>query len=250
MINPMNLNGRHVVVTGASAGIGRSVAIQASKLGAKVSLIARNEERLKETLEMLEGGGHQTFSFDLMNVSEIEPLLKKIVEQNGPIDGLVHCAGLGGNRPIKFTKPALMEDMMRIHCFAFTELMRVASQKQNSNEGASYVGVSSVASVHGNKAQGAYAAAKNAMNGIIHPFAKELAAKSIRVNTIAFGMVDTEMYRRDFLEAGGNNEELLREQILGVIPVEYAGNAVCFLLSDTAKYITGSMFQYDAGALS
>ena len=139
---------------------------------------------------------------------------------------------------------------MRIHCFAFTELMRVASQKQNSNEGASYVGVSSVASVHGNKAQGAYAAAKNAMNGIIHPFAKELAAKNIRVNTIAFGMVDTEMYRRDFLEAGGNNEELLKEQILGVIPVEYAGNAVCFLLSDAAMYITGSMFQYDAGALS
>ena len=81
MINPMNLNGRHVVVTGASAGIGRSVAIQASKLGAKVSLIARNEERLKETLEMLEGEGHQTFSFDLMNVSDRHELLQQIHKQ-------------------------------------------------------------------------------------------------------------------------------------------------------------------------
>lgn len=87
------------------------------------------------------------------------------------------------------------------------------------------------------------------MNSIVHSFAKELAAREIRVNTIAFGMVDTDMYK-GFLESGGNNEELLQDQYLGIIPPEYAGNAICFLLSDAGKYITGSTFNYDAGDLS
>ncbi len=87
------------------------------------------------------------------------------------------------------------------------------------------------------------------MNSIVHSFAKELTPRGIRVNTIAFGMVETEMYK-GFLEAGGNNEELLRNQICGVIPVEYAGNAICFLLSDAGKYINGGTLNYDAGVLS
>ena len=249
MINPMNLNGKHIVVTGASAGIGRAVCIEASKLGAKVSLIARNEERLEKTISMMEGEGHAFYSFDLNDIAGIDALIAGIVEKDGPIDGLVHCAGLGINRPLKLAKPDFVEQTMQLHYFAFVELLRAASSRKRSNDGASFIGISSVAAVHGNKTQGAYSAAKGAMNAAVHAFAKELAPRGIRVNTIAFGMVDTDMYK-GFLESGGNNEELLQDQYLGIIPPEYAGNAVCFLLSDAAKYMTGGTMNYDAGDLS
>lgn len=249
MINPMDLAGRHIVITGASSGIGRATSIQASRLGAKVSLIARNEENLRETLSLLEGDGHAFYTLDLNETTQIDALVASITEKDGAIDGLVHCAGLGLNRPLKLAKPDFVEQMTRIHYYAFVELIRAAATKKRSNNGASFIGVSSVAAMHGNKTQGAYTAAKGAMNAVVHPFAKELAPRGIRVNTIAFGMVDTEMYK-GFLESGGNNEELLQDQYLGIIPVEYAGNAICFLLSDAAKYITGSTLCYDAGDLS
>ena len=249
MINPMDLTGKHIIVTGASSGIGRSTCIQASKLGAKVTLIARNEEKLKETLSLMEGNHHKYFVFDLNEIEKIEQLVSNIVDDIGMIDGLVHCAGLGLNRPIKLAKPDFVEQVTRLNYFSFVELIRNASNKKRSNNGASFIGISSVAAVHGNKTQGVYSASKGAMNSIVHSFAKELAPRAIRVNTIAFGMVETDMYK-GFLESGGNNEELLQDQYLGIIPVEYAGNAICFLLSDVSKYITGGTLNYDAGDLS
>ena len=249
MYNPMDLTGRHIIVTGASAGIGRATCIQASKLGAKVSLIARNENRLKETVSLMEGVEHRYYIYDLGEIAGVDELIASISNEQGFIDGLVHCAGLGINRPLKMAKPDFVEQTTRINYFAFVELIRAAAVRKRSNSGASYVGISSVAAVHGNKTQGIYSASKGAMNAVVHAFAKELAPRGIRVNTIAFGMVDTDMYK-GFLESGGNNDELLQEQYLGIIPTEYAGNAICFLLSDAAKYITGGTLNYDAGDLS
>ena len=245
----MELTGRHIIVTGASAGIGRATCIQASKLGAKVSMIARNEERLKETLSFMEGIGHSYYVFDLNEVEEIDSLIAQIVERDGTIDGLVHCAGIGNDRPIKFVKPDFVEKMTTIHYYAFAELIRASSYRKRSNAGASYVGASSVASIRGDKSQLAYSGAKGAMNAIVHPAAKELALKGIRVNTIVFGMVETDMYK-GFLESGNSNEDLLKAQYLGIIPAEYAGNAICFLLSDVSKFITGGSLNYDSGYLS
>ena len=245
----MDLTGKHIIITGASSGIGRAASIQASKLGAKLSLIARNEEKLKETLSLLEGTGHEYFTADLSETDKIDDLISSIVERQGLIDGLVHCAGLGINRPLKLAKPEFIEQITRLNYFAFVELIRASSGKKRSNNGASLLGISSVAAAHGNKTQGAYSASKGAMNAVVHSFAKELAPREIRVNTIAFGMVDTDMYK-GFIESGGNIEELMHEQYMGIIPVEYAGNAICFMLSDLSRYITGGTMNYDAGALS
>lgn len=249
MINPMDLTGKHVIITGASSGIGRATCIQASKLGAKVSLIARNEDRLRETISLMENNEHFYYVYDLNDVESIENLVKEIVEKNGTVDGLIHCAGFISDRPIKLDTYSAMKSMMQIHFFAFVELLRTLSLKKRMNDGASCIGVSSAASIKGNKAQGAYAAAKGAMNALIHPYAKELAKRKIRVNTIAFAMIETDMYK-SFLDVGGNNDDLLREQYLGIIPVEYAANAICFLLSDASRYMTGGTLFYDAGILS
>ena len=246
----MNLTGKHIIITGASSGIGRAACIQASKLGAKVTLIARNESRLKETISLMDGNIHSFYSFDLNNLEEIENLVSLIVEKEGAIDGLVHCAGICFYTPIKFVTPNFVDEMAKIHFFAFVELMRAASLKKRTNNEASYIGVSSIAAFQGNKAQAAYSAVKAAMNGVVHSFAKELAyPRKIRVNTISFGMVETDMYTK-FLEVGGNSERLFQEQYLGLIPVDYAGKAICFLLSDLSKYMTGGTLIYDAGRLS
>ena len=249
MINPMDLTGKHVIITGASSGIGRATCIQASKLGANVSLVARNEQKLHETVSLMESGRHFCYVYDLNNLDGIEELVSIIVEKNGTIDGLVHCAGIGFNRPVKMSRIEINSQIMQINYYAFVELMRAAAGKKRTNPNASYVGASSVAFIRGFRTQGLYAASKGAINSLVHPFAKELASKGIRVNTVAFGMVDTDMYK-DFLAAGGNEEELLRDQFAGIIPVEYAATAICFLLSDVSRYMTGGTFNYDAGVLS
>lgn len=250
MYNPMDLSGKHIIVTGASSGIGREVCIQASKLGAHISMVARNQERLEQTQGLLVGSGHKSFAFDLNDTDQINNLVKAIVDENGTIDGLVHCAGFAKNYPIKILKSAYAESMMRIHYLAFLELVRSASARKMSNQNASFVGVTSVAAFRAQKSQSAYAAAKGAMNSSIKPLARELADKTIRINTIAFGMVDTEMYKKDYLDSGATEEDLVKTQFMGIIQKEYAGQAICFLLSDASRYMTGVTLIYDGGSLS
>ena len=115
MVNPMDLTGKHIIVTGASDGIGQSACIQASKLGAHISMIARNEEKLKQTISLVEGNNHNYYVFDLNETDNIGKLVKDIVKERGNIDGLVHCAGISKNYPIKILKTEYAETMMRIH---------------------------------------------------------------------------------------------------------------------------------------
>lgn len=239
MFNPMDLTGKHVLITGGSSGIGRQCAIQASRLGARVTLIARREDKLQETIQMMERPeDHACYPFDLNQTEEIEGLVKTIVAQRGAVDGFCHAAGIGDARAVKLTKPFFVEKMFRIHTYAFIEFVRCLSTRKHSNDGASFVGVSSVAGAVGNASQGAYGAAKAGMDRFSHPAAMELAPRGIRVNTVAYGMVDTPMYE-GFLYTGGDLSSIEELQKLGLIDVESASNAVIFLLSDACKYITG-----------
>ncbi len=244
------LNGKHVIITGASGGIGRATSKMACELGARVSLIGRNSDKLTETGSFLTEGQYKSYVYDFTDLNGIEDLVSKVVDENGPIDGLVHCAGICENRPLKLMKPEFVEEMLRISYFAFVEMLRCITVKKRSNNGASFVGVSSTASVKGEKTQGAYAAAKGAMNSLVHPLAKELAMKGMRINTVAFGMVETDMYVKSFLEAGGNNEYLLSNQYLGIIKPENAAATICYLLCDASYYMTGGTLFYDGGCLS
>lgn len=248
MINPMDLSGRHILITGASSGIGRAVAVKASQLGALVSITARRADKLAETYELLSGSGHATYLHDISNLEEIEPLLKEIVTKNGPIDGLVHCAGTGANRPLSMSKPSFLKELMDTSFFAFAELLRLLSKKRFSNDRASLIGISSVAALRGDKAQGAYSAAKAAMNGFIHSCAKEVAARKIRVNTVAFGMIRTDLFQT-FQESGGT-DALFKDQYFGLGETEDAANIVAFLLSDASRFITGTTLVADGGYLS
>lgn len=252
MINPMDLTGKHILITGASSGIGKATAIHLSKLGAKLSLIARDEERLKDTLNQLDGERHFIYLADLKDIQKIEGLVGEIVGVSGAFDGLVHCAGIAPMRPLTMTKHKFLNEVMTINFYAFVELVRCVSKKNNCKENSSIVGISSVASRKGDKSKIAYCASKAAMDGAIRCMARELTTKRIRVNSIMPAFVSTEMYT-DFVHIHGEAEDskrTLEQQYHGITePIEIA-NAVAFLLCDLSKTITGTSIVVDGGALS
>ena len=104
MINPMDLTGKKIFLTGASSGIGRDTAIHLSRLGAKVVIAARRESKLQETISMMEGNGHAYYVIDLSDINSIETKMDEIIYKNGAFDGFVHCAGVGDNRPLQQLK--------------------------------------------------------------------------------------------------------------------------------------------------
>ncbi len=248
MIDIFALTDKHIVVTGASSGIGKETAMLLSKLGANVTIVARREDALKETLEAMDGSENHMFSCDLSESDGIAQLVSEIVKSVGPVDGLIHCAGIGANMPIALTKTATIDSVMKTNFYSFAELIRLFSKKKNFNSGASFVGVSSVASIRGDKTQGAYAASKAAMNAYVHPAAKELADKGIRVNTVAFGAIKTEALTK-FLESGGQ-DAALKDQYLGYGEPSDAANLLAFLVSDASRLITGSTLVCDGGYTS
>jgi len=249
VINPMDLSGKHILIAGASSGIGQAASILAGNLGARLSLVARSQERLNETLKAITGDAHHAYSFDLRNLEGVDNLVKDIVAVNGPLDGVVNCAGIGANRPIKMLKPEFLQEMFGINFFPFVELVRSTTKKNMCNDGTSFIGISSVAAIRGNKSQGAYSASKAAIDAIIKPMAKEFSNRGIRVNSVAFGMIRTDMYKY-FLDAGGNDELLKADQYLGVGETGDAANVICFLLSGASRFITGQCLVADGGFLS
>jgi NAD(P)-dependent dehydrogenase (short-subunit alcohol dehydrogenase family) len=248
MKNPMNLKDKRIILTGASSGIGKAAAVKLDELGASLVMIARNYDKLNETLSLLSGTDHKIYSYDLKKIEGIEDFINNVVKENGKFDGFVHCAGVAPMRPVKSAGYGFIHDIMLINFYAFAELVKSLSKANCSNDGASIVAVSSVSSLKGNKAQGAYSASKSALNGLISPMAKELWAREIRVNSILFGMVKTEMFA-DFIKNGGDISAW-KDQYAGIGEPEDAANVIAFLLSSASRMITGSNLVADNGYLS
>lgn len=253
MFNLVDLTDKKIVLTGASQGIGRDTAIMLSKLGAKCLLIARNEEKLKETLSMLEGDGHAYYCLDIDDLDNIEKCIKNIVNKNGCIDGLVYSAGITNDRPLNLFKPAIVEQVMRVNLLGFIEIVRCLTKKNRYNSGMRIVGISSTAGLLGSKAHLAYSSSKAGMNGAMKCMAVELAAKNIGVNTVAPGMIATDMYKK-FLQDNGEdsaaNLGLLARQYLGIGETRDVASTIAFLLSPAAKFITGICVPVDGGLTS
>lgn len=246
----VDLSNKRILVVGASSGIGKQTAITLSQIGAKLSLIARNEEKLKSVIAELEGDGHDYFVADVSDVVSIESLVKEIVAKDGLLDGLVYSAGITGSMPLNMLKPEKLQHVMNTNFFGFIECVRQFSKKGHYANNARIVSISSLAAKCGDKSHTAYSASKAAMEGAIRCIAIELAEKGIAVNAVAPGMTKTEMFNEYVKKTGEDSapiRKIIERQYLGFGEPEDIANVICFLLSPAARFITGATIPIDGG---
>jgi NAD(P)-dependent dehydrogenase (short-subunit alcohol dehydrogenase family) len=246
---PLPLQGRTIVVTGASSGIGRAVAQAAARLGARVVLLGRDETRLTETQALLDGAGHTCVTLELTQYDEIPAAFKKIIAEHGPLSGLVHCAGVEGFLPIGLVKPANIERMLSITVTAGLMLTKALTARDACVAGqASIVYLSSVAGGRGEAGMSMYSASKAAVEGAVRSLAVELAPRGVRVNAIAAGAVKTPMHDRIVSRIPADAVAAYeRKHLLGFGEPEAVADAVTFLLGPGSRWITGTTLVVDGG---
>ena len=251
MRNVMDFSGKTIVLAGAG-GIGSATAELLASLGAKMILLNVVEDKMKEVVEKLPGEGHSYYVCDFSTIESIEPLLAQLTQENGAVDGYVHCTGVGSVRPLKMSKYDFMLRVMNINFFSFVEVVRCLTKKGTYNTGMNIVGISAVGAFIGNATKTAYCASKSAMNSAVRCLAKELAPKGIRLNTVAPGATDTPMAREAADYRDGTDEQKVNamRQYLGTCQPGDIADAVAFLLSDMSSMITGTCLPVDGGKLT
>lgn len=242
--NPFSLEGKTILITGASSGIGKATAEECSKLGARVIITARNEERLKETLGLMEGQGHELILAD----QTIEEQVLSMVEQVPLLNGVVLCAGKGMTSPFPFSTREKYDDIFNTNFFAPVELLRLLIKKKKIIKESSVVFVSSIGGNGSyNLGNGIYGASKAALNSTMKFCARELAAKKIRVNSVNPGMVKTQ-----FIQSGIISEEQFNLD-MEKYPLKRFGEptdiayGIIYLLSDASSWVTGHSLVIDGG---
>lgn len=252
MNNELDFEGKTFVLVGGGGGIGRATAIALSRHNARLILLDIAENALKETCKSLSGDGHKYYICNLAQVESIEPLFKTIVANEGAVDGLIYCAGIGAVRPLHLCKYDYMLNIMNINFFSFVEVARCLTKRGAYNEGMNIVGVSAIGAYLGNATKTGYCASKAAMNSAVRCMAKELSSKGIRVNTVAPGVTNTAM-AASFNNLGIESDEsrsILDRQYLGACEPEDIANSIIFLMSKLSRKITGSCISVDGGKLS
>lgn len=247
MYNPFSLEGKTVLVTGASSGIGRGIAVECSKMGAKVVINGRNKERLQNTFDQLEGEGHIQIAADLSIQADIERLADEVPELNG----FVNSAGIPKICPVKRIDRQTLEEIMNVNAFGPILLTSQLLRKKKLQKKSSIVLIASISGVcMANTGEGPYAATKAALAGYTKTAAFELAAQGTRVNTICPGLVPTEILT---LSNEMFSEDQLKETMYGRYPLKRVGtpediaNGAIYLLSDASSWVTGINLVIDGG---
>jgi NAD(P)-dependent dehydrogenase (short-subunit alcohol dehydrogenase family) len=239
--NPFSLEGKTILITGASSGIGRATAIECSKMGAIVNIVGRDQVRLEETFSHLYGTLHKFFLADLTSEKDIDNLVSSL----NPLDGIVHSAGIIKRIPLKLISGKAYEELLKINLIAPAILTKSLYKAKLIKPGSSIVLVSSVGSNIASLGNIMYMSSKGGLNSFMRGSALELASQGIRVNSIEPGMIRTNLTK------GIPDEELLKD--INRYPLgrygqpEEVAYAAIYLLSDTTKWITGSILKIDGG---
>lgn len=245
MYNPFSLQGKTILVTGASSGIGRAAAVECSKMGATIIAVARNEERLKETMSLLATEGGSYFVCDLTDASSVDLMIATVP----PIDGLINNAGIGIVKPLKFINEADFTTLLKADTIAPILLLQRMVKKKKINKGGSVVFTSSMAALGGvTNGNSMYVACKGAISSFVLNAALELGPQNIRVNAVCPAMVNTPLVH----DGDTENEEHLKE-MEKQYPLKKFGEpediawAMIYLLSDASRWVTGTNMIVDGG---
>lgn len=243
MYNPFSLESKIVFVTGASSGIGRGIAIGTSKMGAKVYISGRNENRLDETLSLMSGSSNVILPAELTNDKDINHL----VEILPPLDGVVLCAGIIKTMPVKNITDSAIEEIFKVNIISEIQLLSRLLKKKKLNKGASVVIISSVSTFNVKVGNSLYSATKGAINSFAKAMALEISKQKMRVNCIQPGFVPSSILSQSGIEQDDFLKWYSERHPLGFGEPSDIANACIYLLSDAAKWVTGSIFTIDGG---
>ena len=232
------INGKKILVTGASSGIGRAIAIELSNQGAFLTITGRNELRLKETLLQL-GQSAKAIVCDLTEEQQIKDLISTL----DVLDGVVFVAGVVEYLPVKFINAEKIDNVFKVNFDAQVLLTQNLLKLKKLNNGSSLVYISSIASKIGVAGTAMYSSSKAALNAYVKVLANELASRNIRANTICPGLIETPMMQ----QAIDVNQDLAKDYPLGLGQTDFITGPCVFLLSESSKWITGTDLILDGG---
>ena len=243
-----NLSGKTAFVTGASRGIGRAIALRLAADGAKVALnFASNSAKAEEVKSAIEaqGGEAMLLQGDVSNFAVVTELIKKVVDAWGRLDILVNNAGITRDNLLLKMSEDDFDKVIATNLKGVFNCTKAVTKLMMKQRGGRIVNLSSVVALKGNVSQTNYAAAKAGIIGFTKSAARELAPRGVTVNAVAPGLIDTDMTAA--------LSEKVKEVMLQEIPAgrpgtpEDVANAVAFLVSDQAAYITGQVLSVDGG---
>jgi NAD(P)-dependent dehydrogenase (short-subunit alcohol dehydrogenase family) len=245
MSNParqaFSLEGKTILVTGASSGLGRQIAIACAQRGARLVVTGRNAERLRETHDQLAGTGHVQVTADLTTAEDRD----RLAQDSGNIDGLVLCFGRQMLSPIRQLKEELMTTMYEMHFLAPVMLVQRLLQANAIAQQGSILFMLSTAAHIGTRGVGPYSAMKSGLLGIIRCLAMEQSKRKIRVNGISPSAIPTSIW--------GEEQGLLDDQRarhpLGLGTPQDVANGAIYLLADASRWVTGTTLVMDGGAV-
>lgn len=242
--NPFSIEGKTILVTGASSGIGRGIAITCSRMGATVVLTGRNQMKLDETLTQLEEGEHRIIVADLTDAES----MSRMVGELPALDGVVHCAGIGQRVLCKMATEHDVDSVIDSNFKAPILLQTELLKQKKIRKGASIVFIASMAIWSPSVGNAFYSASKGAIVSYANCLALELAPRNIRVNCISPAMVWTDLIFQNGVEEDQLKEDESRYPLKRYGQPEDIANLAVYMLSDASTWMTGSNVKISGGA--
>jgi len=243
-MNCFSLAGKVILVTGASSGIGRSIAIECSKAGGTVIISGRNEMRLNETYALLEGTDHMSIVADLADKNSLENLIDKLPK----LDGIVSNAGISKPVVLQLAEADDIDVVLNVNALMPIHLIRLILQNKKIHKNGSIVFISSInGNLCSSYGSSAYAASKSALTGFMKALALELAPKGITVNSILPGMIETDLLENSAISKDDLEKDRLKYPLKRYGKPEEVAYAAIYLLSDATQWMTGSSIVLDGG---
>lgn len=245
-VGVVKMSQKKILIIGATGGIGKCLSKYLDEMGYEMILAGTKMEQLLELRSKLTNVLN-CFIIDLTKESSVDELFQNIRAKKIKLDGVVYAAGIEGVLPVKVIRRDFMRRVMDINCFGFVEVCKQMASKRNSNDGASIVAISSMASIEKYVGEISYDMSKAALDTAVKTASKELIGRKIRVNSVLPATTETLMIEKVRERIPDFDEKIKDIQTFGIIEPENIATLIEFLLSDKSLYITGDCIPVGAG---